>query len=138
MISDIAKTVFEKILSAFEDRRQTRLTVHKAFFVATGREYFFVNITNLSRNREIEITHIWFDCVPQIPVLNPNRMLPKRLKADETWETWIEVDKVPSQLHESTYTLARARLSTGKILKSIRNANVPESGTVPGGLIGSL
>jgi hypothetical protein len=99
MVPDIFKTVFEKVLYAFGDRRQTRLTVHKAFFLATDRECFFINIINLSRNREIEITHIWFDSIPQIPALNPNRMLPKRLKADESWETWVEVDKVPGSFH---------------------------------------
>jgi hypothetical protein len=60
-------------------------------------------------------------------------MLPKRLKPEETWETWVEVNKLPAHLHQSAYTLARARLSNGKIIKSVENIGVPESGTVPGG-----
>jgi hypothetical protein len=135
MIFDILKTVFDKVWPALGDRRRIRLTVHRACFVATGRECFFVNITNVSRSREIEITHVWFDCSPQVSALKHDRPLPKRLKPDEAWETWVEVSKIPSALHESVYELARARLSTGKIIKSERNKDVPESGIVPGGPI---
>jgi hypothetical protein len=135
MIFDIFKTIFEKVWVAFGARRRVRLTVHRAFFITRGQECFFVNITNLSENREIEITHVWFDCTPQVAALNRDRLLPKRLKPDETWETWVEVNRIPSELHEDAYTLARVRLSTGKIIESAKNTEVPESGIVPGGPI---
>jgi hypothetical protein len=135
MIFDIAKTVAEHVWVAFGGRRRLRLAVHRAFFVATGRECFFVNATNLSAERELEITHVWFDCKPQVVALQIDRMLPKRLKPDETWETWVDVDRIPTNLHASAYTLARARLSNGKVVKSIRNIDVPPVGTVPGGPI---
>jgi hypothetical protein len=64
-------------------------------------------------------------------------LLPKRLKPDETWETWVEVNKIPRELHEDAYTLARVRLSTGNIIKSVKNIEIPESGIVPGGPIQS-
>jgi hypothetical protein len=41
-----------------------RLTVHRAHFLRSLRECFFVNVTNLSRSREIEITHVGFDSTP--------------------------------------------------------------------------
>jgi hypothetical protein len=138
MLIDILKTVLEKVWVAFGGRRRVRLTVHRAFFVATGRECFFLNVTNLSTDRELEITHIWFDCKPQIPALQLDRMLPKRLKPDETWETWIDVSRVPVELHESVYTLARARLSSGRIIKSMKNVDVPDAGVVPGGPIQNI
>ena len=138
MIFDILKIIFEKTWPAFGDRRRIRLLVHRAFFPAAGRECFFINATNLSHNREIEITHIWFDCAPQIPALHPDRLLPKRLKPDETWETWVEIDKVPTELHETAYTRARARLSTGKIIKSEENTDVPDMGIIPGGPIRNI
>ena len=138
MIFDILKTVFEKAWPAFGDRRRLRLMVHRAFFPAIGRECFFVNVTNLSHNREIEITHIWFDCNPQIPALPLDRLLPKRLKPDEAWETWVEVNLIPAELRETAYTLARARLSTGKVIKSKKNTNVPHVGTIPGGPIQNI
>jgi hypothetical protein len=94
---------------------------------------YFINATNLS-DREIEITHIWFDCDPDIHVMQPDRPLPKRLKPDETWETWIEAYRVPDACGEP-FTLARARLSTGVIVTSEKNENVPSQGFIPGGPI---
>jgi hypothetical protein len=138
MLFDILKVIFEKGWAAFGERRKVRLTVHRAFFVASGRECFFINVTNLSKNRELEITHVWFEAKPQIPALQPDRMLPKRLKPDETWETWIDVSKVPSELHQSAYTLARARLSSGSVIKSTKNIDVPDAGNVPGGPIQNI
>ena len=138
MLIDILKTVFEKVWVAFGGRRRVRLTVHRAFFVATDRECFFVNVTNLSKDRELEITHVWFDCKPQISALQLDRMLPKRLKPDETWETWIDVTRLPSELHPSAYTLARVRLSSGRIIKSTKNDDVPDAGIVPGGPIQNI
>lgn len=116
-------------------RRRVRLTVHRAVFTSNGLECFFINATNLSENQELEVTHVWLDTHPQIPVLQRDRPLPRRLKPNESWETWIEVSQVPADLHESIYTLARARLSHGQILKSKKNADVPETGEVPGGPI---
>jgi hypothetical protein len=135
MVLDILKTIFEKAWEVVGGRRRLRLTVHRAFFTASDQECFFVNVTNVSKDREVEITHVWFDCTPQISALQIDRQLPKRLKPDETWETWIDVDRIPTELHDIAFTLARARLSTGKIIKSTRNANVPHEGMVPGGQI---
>src|SRR5262245_4825130 len=110
MLIDLLKIVLEKVWTAVGDRRVIRLTVHRAIFVHTLEDCFFVNVTNLSKTRELEITHIWFDCEPQVPALQVDRMLPKRLKPEETWETWVEAKRIPAHLHNSAYTLARARL----------------------------
>jgi hypothetical protein len=135
MILDVLRPIVERVWSAFGDRRKVRFTVHRGSFVATGKECFFLNLSNLSRNREIEITHVYLDCGEQIQALHPDRLLPKRLKPDESWETWVEVERVPSSLRGAAYTLGRARLSSGKILKSVENRNVPSAGTVAGGQI---
>jgi hypothetical protein len=92
-------------------------------------------LSNLSRNREIEITHVYLDCGEQIHALHPDRLLPRRLKPDESWETWVEAEKVPASLRDAAYKLGRARLSSGKILESVENKNVPSAGTVAGGPI---
>src|SRR6266498_504169 len=67
MALDILKPILEKVWSTFGDRRKVRFTVHRGFFVSKAKECFFLNLSNLSRNREIEITHIWLDCGQQIP-----------------------------------------------------------------------
>jgi len=135
MIADFLKMIFGWLWGTLGDRRKLRLTVHQAYFIGSTTPYFFVNLANLSRSREIEVTHVWFDCSPQVPVIQPNRPLPKRLKPDESWETWIEAGAIPSRLWSEAFTLARARLSNGQTLKSRKNENVPETGTVPGGPI---
>lgn len=139
MVFDLIKTVLEKIWSAFGSRRNVQAMVHRAFF-NFGPECFFINVANLSKDREVEITHVWFDCVPTISVLQLDRLLPKRLKPDESWETWIEVNRIPSMVRESEdiYKLVRVRLSSGRVIKSRENVDVPDSGTVPGGPIRNI
>jgi hypothetical protein len=36
-----------------------RFRVHRARFVKSPVEYYFLNVTNLSQNRVVEVTHIW-------------------------------------------------------------------------------
>ncbi len=113
-----------------------RLTVHFAHFARTGMRCCFINATNLARDVDIELTHVWIDAKPQIHARNPDRPLPKRLKPHESWETWIACHKLPPELSEDRlHTLARARLSTGLVVASVQNETVPERGTVPGGPI---
>ena len=126
--------------------RRVHVKVHRAAFVedspfsatrlvlAASPEYYFVNITNVSLSREVEITHIWFDCTPKVYIVRPERPLPKRLKVDETWETWVAASEFSADLGDETiFNLARVRLSTGKIYHSQQNKSVPNFGTVPGG-----
>lgn len=37
-----------------------RLSVHRAFFLPFGPECFFLNATNIGRDGDLEITHVWF------------------------------------------------------------------------------
>jgi hypothetical protein len=117
--------------------RRIHVKVHRAIFFndsVDGPECYFVNVTNVSLNREVEITHVWFDCPTKLHVLCRERPLPKRLKADETWETWIGVNELPHSLtDDDVYKLARVRLSTGKVFRSRQNEGVPSFGIVPGG-----
>ncbi len=133
MILDILKAILEPLGSLYGDRRIIRFTVHRAFFLRSGRECFFLNVANLSRTREIEITHVWFDTAPQVPALEPDRPLPKRLKPDESWETWVDAARLPAESQQSAFRLGRLRLSTGTVIKSKKNRNVPPQGAVPGG-----
>jgi hypothetical protein len=87
-------------------------------------------LTNLSENREIEATHIWLESEPELHILNPKRQLPKRLKPDESWETWIELERIPEPIRNNPYDLFRVRLTSGEIINSSQNKNVPRMGTV--------
>ena len=110
------KLLWPTISAALIDRRAVRLTVHKAY-TNYFQQCYFVNVTNLSRSRELEITHVWFDFDPQVPVMPPERRLPKRLRPEEAWATWIPVEQIPVNTLD-VFTLGRIRLSTGKIIAS--------------------
>jgi hypothetical protein len=51
---------------ASADTRRLHLTVHEGEFVGTGVRQFFITATNLSLEREIEITHLWVEADPKI------------------------------------------------------------------------
>jgi hypothetical protein len=110
-----------------------RLTAHLAAFVGTSRYAIFIKATNLSPTYEAEITHVWLECEGRLHVMNDKRPLPKRLKPFEVWETWIEALELPPVLvTERVYELARVRLSTGEIISSVHDREVPMKGYVAG------
>lgn len=115
--------------------RRVHSTMHKASFTGTEplvQAYFFT-IANLSK-QEIEVTHVWMKCRGEdIAADQSDRPLPKRLKPDESWATWIELEKLPEWIHDDPIRHGRIRLSTGKIIKTKRAKNIPSSGNVPGG-----
>lgn len=129
------KILAEPLAAFFFGRRVVRFTVHRAFFLQSRRECYFLNVTNLSGKREIEVTHVWFEWPPQVHATEPSRPLPKRLKPDETWETWIDVGRVQVKGRAQVFSSARLRLSTGGVVKSKENRNVPDQGFVPGGSV---
>ena len=49
-------------------RRRLRVLVHRAYFMTPGSaEYFFLKVTNRSPQREVEITHAWFESTSAEP-----------------------------------------------------------------------
>lgn len=118
--------------------RRLKFRVHRAFFVNNPVECYFLNLTNLSPNRVLEITHIWYeDGRHHIPVQQPSRPLPHRLQLDGTWETWIEVHKIPEAYHHNAYQNFRARITTGDVFRAEKNEDAPPYGAVPGGPVRS-
>ncbi len=128
MIQDIIGWIF-KLVGL---RQSVRVLCHFASFKQNGAIYLFINVVNLSLQRDVEITHVWIEHLAQLPVLNPKRKLPYRLKPEESWETWINLSELPPSILEKVCDLARVRLSNGKIIKSKLNENVPSEGYVPG------
>jgi hypothetical protein len=121
------------LIGVLQDFRRVRFHSHRAFFTATGEEQVFLTITNLSRSREIEVTHVWLDLSHQVAALPPERPLPKRLRPDEVWETWVPFRAVPVRFQQEVLSLGRLRLSTGRIVKARPDKNVPSEGYSPGG-----
>lgn len=113
--------------------RIVKVRTHRAHFIGESAESYFVNITNLSPKRVVEVTHVWYeDSDTNIPVEQPARKLPVRLELDESWETWIPVAALPSDEAAEAYDSFRVRISSGVVFSSERNTTVPLTGTVPG------
>ncbi|MHB8643893.1 MAG: hypothetical protein ACYDA3_13515 [Gaiellaceae bacterium] len=112
-------------------RRKVRVTVHTGWLLPPhpNVECYFVNVTNRSPQREVVVTHVWFDSDPPVQVLT--KPLPVRLRPDDPWETFAEVGDVPAEREKVLY-LARVRLSTDDVIKSRPRQNVPPAGFVPG------
>ena len=136
----VAEKILDGLWALLLNYRRLRVTVHRAYFTETDPIVwaYFINITNLSHNREVEITHVWLASEPTVHAVPPERRLPKRLKPDEVWETWIEEFRVPEAFRGSpAFRLGRVRLSTGRIIESKENKDVPRHGHVPGGPVTS-
>jgi hypothetical protein len=93
-------------------------------------EYYFVKVVNLSRQRTIQITHVWFETNPRLDLLIPERPLPAWLRPDEEWEGWVNAAGLPHD--QKVEWLGRVRLSSGKVIKSRLNKDVPPRGYVSG------
>ena len=93
-------------------------------------ECFFIKVTNLSPQREVEVTHIWFATEPEKHLMNFERPFPVRLRLDETFETWIPVSEVP--LGVDLERQVRVALSSGEVFRSRLNEDVPPVGFVAG------
>jgi hypothetical protein len=124
----VAVWIFEFI------RGQPRVSfrTHRGVLERVGECYFFT-VINRSRNRDIVLTHVWVQSRPEVHIIQPARPLPRRLSPDEPWETWVCVSALPADVRDDAYTLGRAKLSSGKVLKSVRDRDVPAVGFVPGG-----
>ena len=131
-IGGLTLTVISIALSRVVSRR-LRVLVHRAGFVGIEGESYFIDVTNVSLNREVEITHVWFETPSKLYFQNPLRPLPKRLKVDEPWATWVPVETLDGITESDVYKLARVRTSNGKVFKSKFNKSVPAYGPIPGG-----
>jgi predicted alpha/beta hydrolase family esterase len=119
------------------NERFLKLRVHRATLIKSRIECYFVNLTNLSPTKVLEVTHIWYEDEEKhfIPLTQPSRRLPVRLELDQSWETWIPVENIPRANRDNAYQNFCARISTGAIFKSEFNPDVPPCGTIPGGFI---
>ena len=116
----------------YQRRVRVRVLVHRAYFTEPGSaQCFFIKVTNLSRDRDIEITHIWFETNPRVDILNPDRPLTAILPPAKTFETWVPVAAVPDV--PNVEQLGRVLLSNGDTIKSRLNKDVPPVGYVAQG-----
>src|SRR5947209_19690541 len=104
--------------SVFGGLRLVRVLVHLAQRLPAGEVAYFIKVVNLSTTRDVEVTHVWVVTTPEVPVLNPNRPLPVRLRPDETWETWVPWQYLPPAIWSEVPRMVRVQLSNGSIVRS--------------------
>lgn len=114
------------------DREKVKVLMHRAYFEGSIRPYFFIKVTNLFSEHDIEITHAWMETEPKVHIVLPERPLPVLLKPFETWEAWVEEWSVPERMRNHPYELGRVKLSTGQTFRSKEYKDVPERGYVAG------
>jgi hypothetical protein len=84
-----------------------------------GRDCYFIALRSAAEV-DVLVTQVWFECEPRAFVDRRQRRLPKVLAAGETWETWLEVDKLPESVRDRAHELARVRLASGTVLRAGR------------------
>jgi hypothetical protein len=120
-----------ELTGGYLNRRRVRVQVHTAYARNdTPTPYYFVNVTNTSGTREVEVTHVWFATNPPVHLRNPQRPLPVKLHHDELWETWIEVARLPDV--PGVDRLGRVRLSSNDTVHSGPNRSAPSEAFVAG------
>ena len=68
------------------------------------------------------MTHVWFALEPEVHAMS---LLIVRYLSDSSpmrpGSCWVEANRLPLDAGESLFRLGRARLSTGRIVKSTKN-----------------
>jgi hypothetical protein len=116
--------------SLHQSWRRVRVTAHRGYFLNNPNQQLFITITNLSRSREVEVVRVWITGSSTVEVLS--QPLPKRLKTDERWETWVPISAISASDLPYAELRARVLLSSGKEIRSRHNTKVAPIGYVPG------
>ena len=74
----LSDVLFQGLWSALINHRRVRVTVHRAYFVNHPHDWsYFINVTNLSRERGIEVTHVWLATTPEAHAVSPDPLCRK-------------------------------------------------------------
>ena len=107
-------------------KRVVTVKAHKAYLASNLSACYFINVTNLSPNRPVEVTHVWYEEQElHIPIVQPSRLLPTRLDLDQSWETWIQVNELLTSSTSDPLRNFRVRLSSGEVISSEPNLHIP-------------
>jgi hypothetical protein len=111
--------------------RSVRLRVHRAFFLNNPVQHYFINIVNTTDATEVEVTHVWYEGSRRVDIIQPQRLLPRLLRPNQSWETWVRVMDIPDD--PDPFRNFRVRLSTDEVFESEERQGVLGQGFVPGG-----
>lgn len=110
--------------------RSVRVRVHRAFFVNDTVQHYFINVVNTSDTSEVEVTHVWYEGSRRVDIIQAQRPLPRLLRPNQSWETWVRVMDIPND--PDPFRNFRVQLSTDEVFESEDRGDVPPVGFVPG------
>jgi len=117
------RDLWNGLMQSAADRGRVKVTVRRSLWEPSpgqpGRECYFIALRSAAEV-DVLVTQVWFECEPRAFVDRRQRRLPKVLAAGETWETWLEVHKLPEGVRDRAQELARVRLASGTVLKAGR------------------
>jgi hypothetical protein len=117
------RDLWNGLMQSAADRGRLKVTVRRSLWEPApgqpGRDCYFIALRSCA-DVDVLVTQVWFECEPRAFVDRRQRRLPKVLAAGETWETWLEVDKLPERVRDQAYALARVRLASGTVLRGRR------------------
>jgi len=107
-----------------------RVRVHRAFFVNDTVQHYFINVVNISDASEVEVTHVWYEGSRRVDIIQVQRPLPRLLRPNQSWETWVRVMDIPND--PEPFRNFRVRLSTDEVFESEERRDAQGMGFVPG------
>ena len=117
------RDLWNGLMQSAADRGRVKVTVRRSLWEPapgqSGRDCYFIALRSAAEV-DVLVTQVWFECEPRAFVDRRQRRLPKVLAAGETWETWLEADKLPESVRERAHELARVRLASGTVLRAQR------------------
>ena len=105
-----------------------KVLAHRAYFIGNPVEHFFIKVVNITPGADVEVTHVWYKNGCRIDILS--RLLPVRLRPNETWETYVATSIIPHDVEALQHF--HALISTGEVFASEHNKYVPPTGYVAG------
>jgi hypothetical protein len=110
--------------------RTVRVRVHCACFVNDTVQHYFINVVNTSDTSEVEVTHVWYEGSRRVDIIQAQRPLPRLLRPNQSWETWVRVVDIPDD--PDPFRNFRVRLSADEVFESEERRDVQGIGFVPG------
>lgn len=119
--------------------KKIKVFTHKGYFEKRGEPYLFITVRNIT-DKDIWIEHIWLSkkLDATISVYNPERPTPFRLKAGNSWETWVSEKDIiyfpVDEMYSHVYVCARTvHSSKAYSVQSEKDQHVAPSGIPPDG-----
>jgi hypothetical protein len=124
------KLAWDRLLEHARGKLVVHVRVHHGY-LGDGKPAYFINVQNESPQRSVQVTHVWLESKPPVPVLT--KPLPRTISPNTEWETFILEKDAPANSLTTIVDLTRVRLSGEHVLRAEMRADTPPAGHIPDG-----